>query len=144
MPREYRGRTRLGNDLNKIGSKIDNTYNSASKIRYGILLKSTNGTYNYMIKVLKDDGTQDFIAGPIPLIEPPADLQARYGSPEELENTYMVKISFVGQSTNRGTASVIKHILDHAAGKEAEEVIQSAELQITGSAFAPPGGSSLI
>ncbi len=129
----------LGKEISKLDSRTDSAKIRKTNYKYGILFKSVNGLYVFKIKLLDDKGNIVDTTGPIPLIEPPHDLAARYGSPEEMENNYMVRIDYKGDSVNRGWATVMKNLAAAGQGKEYEEVQMSNELAVKGTTFAPPG-----
>jgi hypothetical protein len=132
-------KTPLGKELSGLDGRTSNTKISKSNCKYGILFKSVNGLYIFQVKILDRKGNIVDTTGPIPLIEPPHDLAARYGSPEEMENNYMVRIDYTGSSVDRGWATVMKSLVGGNQGKEYEEVQMSNELAVKGTTFAPPG-----
>lgn len=139
MPRPFGGHTSLGREVNKNVSKTDTQKSSIRRTKFGILHKSVDDTYNFLIKVLKRDGTVDKIVGPISLAEPPEDLAQRYGSPKEMENVFLVKIEYTGVHIDHGLAVIVKNFTGIKTAEDIDEVSKSNELQVKGTAFAPPG-----
>ena len=138
MPRIHGGHTQLGNELNKNSQRTDHVNISRLNTKRAIIHKSYNGRYVFYMKLLNNDGNIVNITGPIPLVGSPNDLVSRYGSPEEMENAWEVLISYRGTSVNRGTAQITQSIGTTTGGRT-EEVEQSNQLIVKGTAFAPPG-----
>jgi hypothetical protein len=104
-----------------------------------VLGRSTNSSeYIVIVEIFDADGKSEGTTKPIPLIEDPSFLAANYGTPEDLVNRYWCEIQYEGPSINRGRATIIG---DRIRNKEV--VAKNNELQIKGTAFAPPG-SGLI
>jgi hypothetical protein len=148
MVRQHRGRTKLGGELNKIGSKTDSIKTSVSAKRKGYIKECVGNRYLYyvvIVKFIKNASGQhtfvdDFIpTKPIPLSNPPSELVGSSGTPEELVGQ-CVEVSFVGQSLDGATAKLIKDFRNSTIAEEVDEVLQVSQLNQTGSAFAPPGG----
>lgn len=138
MPRLHGGHTELGNQLNKTSQKTDHVDVSRTNTKKAIIYKSYKNRYVFYMKLLNKKGQLVGKTGPIPLVGTPNELSLRYGTPEEMENEWMVIITYRGTTINRGTAQVIGKI-GTALGGDTTEVEQSNQLQVKGTAFAPPG-----
>jgi hypothetical protein len=138
MPRIHGGHTQLGSELNKNSQRTDHIDISRLNTKRAILYKTHKSQYVFYMKLLDNDGKIVSTTGPISLIGSPDDLASRYGSPKDMENAWEVLISYRGTSVNRGTAQVTRSVGTTAGGRT-EEVEQSNQLLVKGTAFAPPG-----
>jgi hypothetical protein len=135
MPRNLGGRTELGRQINKQSQSIGHVKIDKLNIKRAILYKSYNNTYVFFMKLIEDRS----ITRPIPLLGSADELAMRYGSPSEMENQWEVSIYYKGNSVNRGYAQVVGKV-GNTMGAVIEESEQSNQLNIKGTAFAPPGG----
>lgn len=139
MPREFGGGTVLGSKLNDITSKQDGMHIVRSKTKFGIIKEvvgrtSNQGVYTVILQIISPEGKPEQITGPIPLQEHPSFLAANYGPPDQLVGRYICRVDYKGSSINRGVASIVRNL-----DNDREITEQTNQVQITGTAFAPPG-----
>ena len=138
MPRMYGGHTELGSHLNQNSQRTEYLDIEKVNTRRAIIHKSYKGQYIFYMKMFDNNGNLSKITGPIPIVGAPGDLSSRYGAPSELENNWEVLITYRGTSINRGTAQITKSVGTTIGGRT-EEVEQTNQLMVKGTAFAPPG-----
>ena len=138
MPRIHGGHTELGSSLNQNNQRLDHTETSRLNLKRGIIYKSYKNRYIFQMKLLDHKGNIVGITGPIPIVGSPDDLASRYGSPSDMENNWEVLISYKGTTVNRGTAQVVRAV-GSDGNKLTQEVEESNQLLVKGTAFAPPG-----
>ena len=128
------GHSQLGVELNKQGQKTSHTFIEKMNFKKAVLLKSYNNLYVFWMR-LSDTNK---ITKPIPLVGSPEELAMRYGSPTEMEGEWEVLISYKGTSVNRGTANILGRY-GTTISQGQEHIEQSNQLNVKGTAFAPPG-----
>jgi len=139
MPRKFGGNTPLGAELNEVGARQEGLRVARARRKYGIIKevvgrKAQQGVYTVILELISPDGKSQGLTGPIPLQEHPSFLAANYGSPDELVGRYVCRVDYMGTSVNRGLATIVRPLTND---KEITE--QTNQVQITGTAFAPPG-----
>lgn len=139
MPREFGGHTKLGQELNKIGSVNHGNVVKRQTTKYGIITEVlgrevNQGEYIVILDVYDADGNPQGKSRPLPLTEDPGFLATNYGAPEDLINRFWCKIEYDGPSYNRGKVTIINNPF-----RDREIATKFNELQVTGTAFAPPG-----
>lgn len=147
MGRQFGGRTPLGKQLNKLGSRQEGAQVSQVNYRVGtivafatiatkedkeILVKASNpkadGLYQFTVRL--EDGTE---TGFLPLIGRALNHADRVGKPAELLGERCL-LFFQGPSSGRG--KIIDFIDDHI---DPLRTASHNQLQVSGAAFAPPG-----
>ena len=142
MPREYGGHSQLGQSLNKSSQRTDHINLRRVNTRRGVIKESYRGTYYFYMTLLDESDRAIGTTNPIPVSGSSDDLAARYGSPEEMEGQWEVLITYRGPSADNGTAKVIGKF-GNIVGGVTEEALQSNELNVKGTAFAPPGSGMI-
>jgi hypothetical protein len=143
MPSIYKGRTKLGKNLNEISNKTDSLKTSRLNTKDGIIVESIGGAYVYKIRILKivvingkAEEVEDFVTGPMSLSEPISRL-ASEAQPEDLVGA-RVSVQYFGDTVERGIATLINGSF---GAQKTEETLQANQLIVTGVAFASPGVS---
>lgn len=134
MPRNFGGHTQLGVELNRQNQKNSHSFTKKVNFKKAVIVKSFKNLYIFTMR-LSESGK---ITRPIPLLGSTEELSMRYGSPEEMEGVWEVMINYMGDSVNRGTATILGRY-GATIDQEVEETEQANQLLIKGSAFAPPG-----
>jgi len=146
MPREFGGQSPLGKEINRIGTKQEGVYSSKTTTKSGrivsyAVLDNTSGRFRAN-KDAKEDGIYRFqvklgdgrVTSFLQYEGSVNDLTARFGHPGNFINKFC-QVTFSGTSSNRGNiVSIVDDRMDATQSGAANQ------LQITGSAFAPPGG----
>jgi hypothetical protein len=134
MTRPFGGHSELGTILNKQGQKTAHLNIEKTNFKRAVIYKSLGGAYIFTMRLL-DTGK---ITAPIPIVGSIDNLAMTYGSPKDMEGQFEVLISYKGSSVNRGIAQITRK-LGSSLNNEIEESQQANQLQVKGTAFAPPG-----
>lgn len=143
MPRFFAGRTNLGRVTNSNSRQAEDAILQQYTKKRALLrscIDQDKKLYYFMVETFKSNGElSGKLEGPIKLFGTPLYLNQTFGTPEEMENNYMVVVEYFGSTLNKDGVKIIGGI----PGTDREESELSGELLVKGTAFAPPGSSMI-